>query len=54
MIIALPLTAYKRKSETANIRFTFQFTGYLKGIRPTATRLAPYSPSYLAQYHLPV
>lgn len=43
-----------RRSETANIRFMFQFTGYLKGIRPTATRLAPYFPSYLARHPLPV
>lgn len=43
-----------RRSETANICFTFRFTGYLKGIRPTATRLTPYSPSYLARHHLPV
>lgn len=43
-----------RRSETANIRFTFQFTGYLKGIRPIATRLAPYFPSYLARHPLPV
>lgn len=43
-----------RRSETVNICFTFRFTGYLKGIRPTATRLAPYSPSYLARHPLPV
>ena len=46
----LPISPQRliKKSETANIRFTFQFTGYLKGIRPIATRLAPYFPFYLA------